>query len=322
MKRLVAVLVGLTLVFLYASVLPAQPKLKAGVLRIVSTLPFYMALHKKFFLAEGIRVELEYVAGGAKALPAVAGGSLHMAQSNYISLIMAHKRGMDFVLIAPINRNKMYVTGPKPEDGSPIMVRKDSGITSVKGLKGKILAVNTRRNINHLYMAEWLAQSGVHPEKDVKWIEVPFPRIGPVVRSGQAAAGFYTEPFVTLERGRGGMRIIGYPYAEVEKGRPLEISGFVSSRSWVEKNKANVERFVRGFYRGQEFTNAHPEEWPAVIGKYTRVKPQLLKKMRLWNWHHPVDLKSLQHQADLALKWEVIESRVDVKSFVYPTALR
>ncbi len=304
--------------------LPAwgQVTLKVANIPIASSLPYFAALDKKFFEEEGLKLETEFMPGAEPLLRAIAGGSIQIGFVNYVSVLIANSRGFDFVIIAPQNRTVPIKTDRGVEDGSPVLALEDSPVKSVKDLKGKTLAVNALYNINDLYFREWLSQNGIDPKKDVSWIEVPFPRMGPTLRGRKADAAFATEPYFTAEREAGGIRILGFPYAEVEGGKPLEIAGYVVGRSWLEKNQDLVERFVRAFYKGMDYINTHTDERLAILTRHIKVNPELLKKMRQWDWHHPIDRASLQHQAELAHKWGMLDAPIDVNRFVHATALR
>lgn len=296
--------------------------IKLGAMPIVTFLPVFVGLEKKLFDQEGLNVKIEMTGGGQEVIPALAGGSLHMGNSGYTEFIAAISQGFDLVLVAPLNRTKVIKTERGAEDSSPILVLKDSGIESAKDLKGKVVLVNALKNINWVYFSEWLVMNGIDSEKDVRWVEMPFPRMGPVLRSKRADAGFFSEPFFTAEMLAGGMKAIGFPYIEVERGKPLVIAGYIGTRSWVTSNHRLVERFVRAFYKSIDYTNAHTEEWTAIAAKFINIKPELLQQMRHWDWNYPIDISSLNRHVDLAVKWGVIKSPVDISKFVYPTALK
>ena len=100
------------------------------------------------------------------------------------------------------------------------------------------------------------------------------------------------------------------------------MAGYVTTQAWAEKNPAVLERFVRAYYHGIEYTNAHRDEWAGILGKYTRLPPGVIGKMLHSGWGHPIDVASLQNSADLALKWGLLKRPLDVRSIVHPLALK
>lgn len=322
-RLLVPTLLSLALLLSFVPRAPGQlTTLRVGMLPIVSTMPLYATVEKGFSTAEGLKLDFKPMRGGAVILPAVAGGSLEVGMSAYMSVIISRTRGFDFTIIAPQNRERYYTTASGREGISAIMVREDSGIRRPEDLKGKTIAVNTFSNINQIYAYEWLSRHGVEPKKGVNWIEIGFPRMGPALRNRQVDAISQTEPFITVEKERGGVRSIGWPYQEVSPDKPLEISGYVVTEAWLAKNRNLVERFVRAYYKGMDYVLAHPKEWAGFLRKYTRVKPRLIPKIKIWDWHHPLDVSSIQRQVDLTYKWGVIKTKVDAAKLIHSTALR
>jgi ABC-type nitrate/sulfonate/bicarbonate transport system substrate-binding protein len=57
---------------------------------------------------------------------------------------------------------------------------------------------------------EWMDKQRGEVRK-VQWIEAPFPHMVGAVRTKKVDACYGTEPFVTLELGRGGLRETGRP---------------------------------------------------------------------------------------------------------------
>jgi NitT/TauT family transport system substrate-binding protein len=145
-------------------------KLRVGYIPVTHCLPLYCALHEGYFTDRNLEVELVSLPGGAKILEALAAKDIDVGFSNVVSLILARSEGLPFVSF----------TGGPVEDAShrdhALLVRSDSPIQSVSELRGKTLAINSRRNIDHLMILLLLQEHGL-TEKDVTIVEVPFPRM-------------------------------------------------------------------------------------------------------------------------------------------------
>ncbi len=48
----------------------------------------------------------------------------------------------------------------------------------------------------------------------------------------------------------------------------------------------------------------------------------MLRKIRMWDWHHPVDVADLERLAQLSRKWGLLTGPIQVRKLIYPTALR
>lgn len=297
---------------------------QVGVIPVQAFAPFYAAMEKAYFEEQGIKVEAVPTRGGAESLPAVAGGSLQIAYVSYELVFMAQEQGFDFIIIAANTRERVKANPQAPsgyEGQAAIIALEESGIKTVRDLKGRSLAVNGLKNINWLEAVELLSRNGVDRDQ-VQWVELPFPQMGAALRAKKVDAAYAVEPTIAVEKDRGGLRIIDWPRAAVLPDPPADIAGLVASKAWVDKNPALVERFVAAFYKATDWLNKNPGELVPLVARYTRLKPEVVQKMERQDMHHPLSIKSLQMQADLALKWGLIKKALDVRRIVHPTALK
>ncbi|MEE8448581.1 MAG: ABC transporter substrate-binding protein [Thermodesulfobacteriota bacterium] len=295
----------------------SQPRktLKVGYIPIVSVLPLYAAVNNGYFKAKGVEVKLIPMAGGAVIIPAIIGGSLDMGFSAYFPVIAARTRGIDLVIIAATVRE---IGLPQPYVG--VVVRADSGINKAKDLEGKTFAVNTIKAVDWLTTSEWMAINGADAKK-VNWVEIPFPAMGGALRTKKVDAITGVDPFMTIELGMGGVKIIGYPFMSVNPKLP--VAGFVSTDSWVKKNRDLTDRFVSALYQGTDYINKNPAKRGELVAKFTRVKPALAAKLRFYpGFDRYIDAQALQKTVELAVKWGLISKRVNVKELALPGVLK
>lgn len=76
------------------------------------------------------------------------------------------------------------------QTATTILVRKDSGIVRLDGLRGKRMAVGSTRSVTYLLAEEALLKSGVKPGRDIDIVETAsFSNVVQSVFKGQVAAG-------------------------------------------------------------------------------------------------------------------------------------
>lgn len=305
---LMAVLAG-SLLFYSLSPALSQQVIKVGSIPIVAEISLRTALKQGYFAQEGIKVEPEVGVGGGAAVAALIGGSTQMTHSAHISTFVARDGGFDVVIVAPYAQS----------DPSAIVVRAEAGITAAKQLEGKTVAVNVLKGINWLYAMEWMAKAGADPNR-AQWTEIPFPSMVPAVRAGRVDGAYATEPFVTLEVEKGGLKVVSRPFIEIDPA--LEVSGLVATEKWAKPNAELLERFARALYRGMDYANANRDKWPEIVAGYTRLQPEWIAKMKMPQYRHPINLERLQAAADLSLKWGLLKKKLMVKDMVWPTALK
>lgn len=287
--------------------------LKVAYMPIANDLPIMAAMYKDYFKEKGLKVESVPMIGGAAIMPAIAGGSIDVGTSAYISVITARDKGFDYVVLVNSNQEN-------PKGSTSVVVLDDSPIRTAKDLEGRSLGVNTRANVAWLYGMEWLSLKGTNPAK-VTWVELPFPKMSSALRGKKLDAVINVEPFVTFEKAQGGVRIIGSIFVEVTPR--LELAGYVTRAAWAKNNKALVDRFVRAVKKAMDYANqASAEAQAEILAKYTRLNAKTIKAMNMPTFLYPPDMKNLQQQVNLSYKWGLISKKFDAKAIMWPTALQ
>ena len=321
--RLMTSLLALFLVLIIAEPTYARPErpatLRVGMIPIAAVLPLFTALEKGFFEEEGIKVEAIPMAGGAVILPAMAGGSIDIGFTAIPSVIMARDSGFDFQIITHNNNNNTIPARNRfgYRGSEAILVPKGSKIATAKDLEGKRVAVNTLNNIAWLMGHAWMEKNGADPNK-VTWVEVDFPKMEAALLSGQVDAIHATEPFTSLMISKGGVEVIDFHFSSV---RPhVAIASYVASSAWIKKNPDLVERFVKAHTKGIEYVNRHPEERVPILTRYTKLSPELIKRMVHYRYESKIDMKELRWWAEIIYKKGLTRRIIDPEEIVYKTA--
>ena len=175
-----------------AGAFAAQDVVKIGYLRIVMSLPTFVAQEKGFFAEEGLKVELIPFNSGSAITDALIAGRI---DANCGSSMTGHWFAAQ---VAP-DRFKIFLTlGVKPgkKDRSfVVVVKKDSPIKNLKGLKGK--KVGTYPGATSVALARAVIRTQIDPE-EVIFTQVPPPNMVPALAADQIDAFFTPEPSGTV----------------------------------------------------------------------------------------------------------------------------
>src|SRR5262249_4240073 len=90
-------------------------------------------IDRGIFRRHGLDVELQAVAGGATAIPALISGSVQIAGSNTVSIIAAAARGLPITYVAP----GVFATTEPDKYSSTVFGSKSGGLRSIRDLAGK-----------------------------------------------------------------------------------------------------------------------------------------------------------------------------------------
>jgi NitT/TauT family transport system substrate-binding protein len=294
---------------------PEVRNLKVGILPIAALTPPVVAKKLGYFKEEGFEdVEFTTLGGGAELLPAVEAGKIDLALSAYYSVFLARQQGFDFWIVT---NNDSATNGPT--DGFGMLVRTDSPIQSVRELEGKKVATNTVPSLGMGYLAAVMKKQGADYKK-VDFVEIGFPQMPDALFNNQVEAIGVLEPNTTVAIQSGKARAISYPYVEVHPG--VDLGGFIATQKWLRQNPVTAEKFERALSRGMAYMNADQARARQEVIEYTKMNPAVAEKMHLSVWRSKVDPAKAQLTADLMLELGILKQKIEVASFVWPTALQ
>lgn len=288
-------------------------KLRISTIPIIDIAPLQVALTKGYFAAEGLDVDTTPIQGGAAGIPALAAGQVQIAFSNIVSTILAARQGLAFEIIAPGSN-----TGDAPPDLAALVARKGSSLKSGKDFEGKRIAVNTRNNIIWLYARAWVRATGGNPDA-VTYLEVPFPQMADAVKGDRVDAAFTVEPFLSAGVASD-LQVVAWPYNAVQKGFP--VAQYAANRSYIQQNPDVIDRWVRAYHKGIDWANQNStsDELARIISAYTRIPPEVLKKLPMPAYQKTVDAAALEPVVAEMRRNGMLDGPFDVKPLLYRTA--
>jgi NitT/TauT family transport system substrate-binding protein len=283
---------------------------KVAYLPIIDLLQFYVGLEKGFFEREGLKVEGQKATGGAVIQTLVESGSVDLGWTAVTPFSQAYVKGFDFIFIAP-----GAFVDPTNRRFCSVVVKKDSPYKSIKDLAGKKIAVNGIHSINHLSILTIANFYGVDT-KGLKFLEVPFPNQPVALKEGAVDAASMLEPFITISEGEGVTREIFNGFFPPEVIERYMVAGWFAKRSYVDKEKDKVGRFLRAINKATDFINKNPAQLPDIIAKNTRISAGLAKQVTLPKFFTKLYKKDIQSQIDLCVKYGFIEKGFDARKIV------
>jgi NitT/TauT family transport system substrate-binding protein len=144
---------------------PEKPNLKLSVggRGILYYLPLTVAERQGYFKDEGLNIEINDFAGGAKALQALIGGSADITTGSYEHVIQMRAQGKNITGIVNLGRFPGIVLA--------VNARKASTIKSVKDFKGARIGISAPGSSTNFMVNYLLTKNGLKPE-DVSFVTV------------------------------------------------------------------------------------------------------------------------------------------------------
>jgi NitT/TauT family transport system substrate-binding protein len=279
----------------------------------VATIPIdagaevFYAQEMGFFKKAGLDVQIQSIPNGGAIASAVAGHAVDVGYANLVSVAVAYKKGVPFTVIAPA---ALY-TSSAPT--TACIVAKSSPLRSAKELGGKTIASDALGNIAQFGAEAWLDKSG-GSSSSVRFVEMPFPEMGPALAAGRIDAGVVAEPNLTAAKS-GEARVLADCFDAI--GKQFMIGAWFTSRSWADAHPDLVKRFDSAIREAGAWANKNPERSGAILAKYSKIGPAVIGKMTRARYGESLDPALLQPVVDLAAKYGGLGEPFPAQSLLY-----
>jgi NitT/TauT family transport system substrate-binding protein len=208
------------------------------------------------FEKNGVKVELVYIASTPIGMAALMSDEIDVVTGGAGGIISANLAGAsDLVLFAGMTRTLPFSLYSKPS------------VTSIQQLKGSKVGI-TRFGSTFDFAARWvLSQSALDVRRDLTLIQVGnVPGILGALKAGSIDAGILSFPSSWLAK-KAGLHELADLAA---MGVKYQKEAFGARRTFLEKNKQPMIRFITALIASIEFVKTHPDETMKVIAKYTK----------------------------------------------------
>jgi NitT/TauT family transport system substrate-binding protein len=290
----------------------APTKLTVGVIPIADVAPLYLGIEKGFFKEENLEIEPSIGQSGNELVTGMVSGSTDFAFLGYVPLMSARSQGLPVKVVA--NADNGAETENK--EWTLILTKKGSPIKEPADLAGKTIAVNALKGVGEVAIKAALDKRGVDPNS-VKLLEVPFPEMPAALSKGRVDAIWAPEPFLTSVLGEGGQDVEA-PLTTL--GKVFPNGNYATTEKKIAEDKDVVERFARALNKSSEYATSHPDEARATIPTFTKIPPEVAKKIRLPLWPPEIDRGQLATLLDYAVQYKVIEKPPSLDDVIWEGA--
>jgi NitT/TauT family transport system substrate-binding protein len=277
-----------------------------GSLPVLDTAGLQVAVKEGFFKAAGLNVVVKSVAQSTVAIPDLLHGSIDViGGGNYVSFLEAQAHGTFAVeFLAP--------AVDCSTDDYGVVALPSSGIAKASDLAGKTIAVNLTQNIQTLTTSAVLQADGVNAGS-VRYVQVPFPDMVAALKAGRVDAVSAVEPFLSAALAAGG-KLVTSTCTGATADFPL--SGYITTRTWAQKNPAAAKAFARALEKGNAYADANPSVVRGVLPAYTSMTAAAAASVPLGIYPSTLTAASLQRIATL-MKGGGLATPSNVSSLVF-----
>jgi NitT/TauT family transport system substrate-binding protein len=281
-----------------------KPTITVSMLPLPPVAPLMMAMERGYFRQEGLNIKL------VPAVNAVAGlrnPAVDISFSDYISAFAAAE-SFPTRVIQEIDL--------APKDVFPIVVPPDSKIREAKDLRGKRIAVNSRKNFPELMSRVALAVNNIDADRQrIKFVVVQFPDMGKAMQTRKVDAAWVGDPFRTIVEQQGARKVLATatgPTAE------LPTTMYAVRPGWAERHPRTVAAFKRAIVRAQSDAVKNPIVLAQTVTKMTPVAKNVvpITPPPTFVTSGNTNLIRLKRVADLMYKFKFVRNPLDVRTLV------
>ena len=263
------------------------------------------------YVMEAVRYQ-----GTPPMITALANNELEIANLAYSTLGLA---------IQNAGLEDLRIVADEFQDGVPgyysseFFVRKDSGINSIKDLKGKVLAVNANGSGIDIGMQVTLKKSGLEDKRDFTVIEAPFPTMAAILSERKADLVAAVMPFSLNPVFKQNGKLL---FEQKDGLGRSQFVFWVMRKSFIDRNRAAIIDFMEDVLRIERWylDPKNHEEVAKIASGFLKVPPERFGWLftRQDYYRDPdglPDLLALQRNVDAAADLGVFKPGLVVNSY-------
>jgi NitT/TauT family transport system substrate-binding protein len=301
MKKLVGAALAVTL---FAGAAQAQNKLQIGCTATTDCASAMVAVDEGIFKKHGLDVEMTLIGINSNSPAAILSGSIQIGGPTSTVFLQAVDGGLDLVAVAGAT-----VMNPSSNANITAFVRNGLTIKEPKDFVGKKVGAPGLGAFLHVLFVKWLVEKGVDP-KSVNFVEVTFPTMADIIKSGGVDVVLAAEPFITRMT-NAGLGTIGARYA-AELNRTEPIIFYAASRDWAEKNPDVIKKFRAAIAEAAPIVNNDREKSAASIAKFTKQTIELVKASPPNKSEPELKAEQLAWWIDIMSSQKMLQSKIDL----------
>jgi len=290
-----------------AALAEGMTSLKAGGVPEDSIAPAVWAQQSGLFKKNGLDVDVQSQRSGSAVAAAVSGGSYQFGKSSLPAMIIAHAKGIPFVLVA---------AGGLYEASNPVialLVRSDSSFKTGADLNGKTIAVSSLGDLYWIATKQWIDKHG-GDSSTVKLIEMPISAIAPALEGGRIDAGCCIEPELQAALGDGKVKALCAPCDAIAP--EFLYTAWFTMADYADKNRSVVDQFAKTIREAAAYSNAHRAVTDEAMSKFSGVAVATMRKMRRVTSATSLDAKAIQPLVDAVARVKLIAKPFDAKELL------
>ena len=280
----------------------AQTKLVIGYTSLGDVGTNFVAKEEGFFANHKLDVELKALRGGSVIVPGLVVGEIQIGTLAPPVFLQAVDGGIDLTALTGLS---VLTTGMK---SAAVVARAGLDIKSPADLIGKRTGVSGIGSISEVLYREWLRQNGIDAKK-MTFIEVPFPSMRDLLRSGRVDVIIIPDPLLSQIVSSGIGYVVAYFFGELPDGATQMINA--STRAWAQHNPGAVANYKMAIDEASAFIAKNGDRTKTIIAKYLNLPEAVVRDSELPRFVASIDPAQMQWWIDVLSRQDMLRTKLD-----------
>lgn len=286
----------------------AQTKLQIGCTATTDCASAMVAVDEGIFKKHGLDAEMVLIGINSNIPAAILSNSIQIGGPTSTVFLQAVDGGLDLVAVAGAS-----VMNASSNDNIAAFVRNGVTIKEPKDFAGKKVGAPGLGAFLHVLFVKWLVEKGVDP-RSVNFVEVTFPTMADIIKSGGVDVVLTAEPFVTRMTNAGLGTVAARYGAELARTEPIIF--YAAARDWAEKNPDTIKKFRAAITEGAEIVNSDRDKASASIAKFTKQAIELVKASPPNRSEPALKAGQLAWWIDIMSSQKMLQTKVDLNKLM------
>ena len=282
--------------------------IKVGTAPTLSGLSFYAAAEDGAFTKNHLSAGPQLMTSGAEAIPLLLNGQIQFTVADAAAAIKAISQGVPLEIVA-----QGPIVSPDPQkDNAGLLV--GPGVTSVRDLTGKTVAVNALDSFSELAAEKSIDLAGGDSSK-VKFVEVPIPQMPAAVKAGTVAGAAISEPFLSAGKAAGLKDLMPILY-RVFPNAPMVV--YLASTAYASSHPQVIKQFADAITAANTALGASTATLESVSERAAKLTATQVAQVILPTYvPTPLSLTALGNVMKVMMEYKVLTAPIDLRSHVY-----
>jgi NitT/TauT family transport system substrate-binding protein len=213
--------------------------------------PGWVTSEKGIWRKHGLDVDLVYLGGGSRSVPALLSGSIQLFFGSDTAAYVAAIQGAKLLKLG-VTMNTLGYFLMTPQE-----------IRTIADLKGKVVGIGLGRDLPYAHLTKILRDNGIDPKTDVKILPLGGGPGGYIsaLKAGRVQAAMIIPPNHLVAE-KAGLRTL------TKIDVPTLAGGLNTTQPFVEKSRETFIRFLKGYLEGIQYMVRNKNYSLKVFAKY------------------------------------------------------